>query len=319
MTAVPQRVLITGAAGCAGSHLAEVARAHGAEVIGLDTRPSRDTGLDIRTGDIRSVEFVSDLIAECRPDWVFHLAARIPGPEPIGADEFISINVTGTFNVLEAVRRHQPAARVLVASSSAVYGRPDPPDRPIDEHSAMQPQSLYAVTKVAQDMMAAQFATAHGLHVIAARTFNQTGPREPSGLVCATIASQIARIEAGMQEPIVRTMTLVPQRDFTDVRDVVLGYWAALQHGVAGAAYNICSGRPASIGYVASVLKGLSRVPVDIVESGPAPGPNAILTQIGSSARLRDCSGWQPRIPLEASLAALLDERRAEVAGNPVK
>lgn len=309
-------MLITGIAGCAGSHLAEFLQRRGAIVSGIDARPSRMSGLDVRVGDVRSGSFVADAIAAQQPDDVFHLAALIPGPSASSAEDFLSVNITGTFNVLDAVRRLAPRARVLVASSSAVYGKPDSPQQPIDEKSPMRPQSIYAVSKATQDIMAMQFATAHGLHVISARTFNQTGPREPDGLVCATIAAQIARIERGLQEPELRTVTLVPRRDFTDVRDVVAGYSAALEHGSAGAAYNICSGRAVSVKRVVDILLELSRVRnITIVETGPPPGPQAIMEQRGDARSLHACSGWQPRIPLEDSLAALLDERRAAVAG----
>lgn len=314
MSGSPQRVFITGIAGCAGSHLAALAEARGAAVAGVDARTAPQTAANVRTGDIRSRALVDEAIKAFQPDWVFHLAALIPGPAATHAEDFVSVNVTGTLNVLEAVRAHVPAARVLVASSSAIYGRPDDPDRPIDEDAPLRPQSIYAVTKAAQDMLAMQYATVHGLHVLTARTFNQTGPREPDGLVCATIAAQIARVEVKLQEPIVRTITLAPCRDFTDVRDVVAGYWAALEHGAPGGAYNVCSGQAVTIRRVADVLQGLSRVPVEIVETGPPPPPQAILGQIGSFARLQQCSGWRPAISLEASLAALLDERRSRVA-----
>ena len=163
--------------------------------------------------------------------------------------------------------------------------------------------------------MAAQFFTEYGLRTVRGRTFNQTGPREPANLVCATIAQQVARIEVGLQEPVVRTVTLLPRRDFTDVRDVVAGYWAALEHGAAGEAFNICSGQSTAIRQVADILIGLSTVrDIQVVESDPLPGPRAVLDQIGDASKLHTCSGWRPRISLERSLRDLLDEWRVRVA-----
>ncbi len=317
MSLAAPRVLITGASGCAGWHLSALAQSNGADVAGLDTHTPCLAGVALHVGDIRSQEFVSGVIASVKPDWVFHLAARIPGPSAATAEDFISTNITGTFHLLEAVRKLAPQARVLVASSSAVYGRPQDAGRLIDEESPLRPQSVYAVSKAAQDLLALQYATSHGLHILSARTFNQTGPREPDGLVCATIAQQIARIEAGVQEPIVRTVTLTPRRDFTDVRDVVAGYWAAIEHGSGGQAYNICSGRSVAIQRVADVLIGLSRVTgIQLVEVGPPPRPDAILNQIGDASRLKQCSAWQPQIPFEASLADLLDDCRARLGAR---
>ncbi len=315
------RILVTGSAGCAGSHLVELAIANGAAVVGIDRRPHAVTGVRVHIGEISEPGFVRGVIEQEKPDWVFHLAAQIPqGRTEVSPEQYVTANVTGTFQVLDAVRRAVPRARVLVASSSAVYGRPDRADQPISEGARLQPQSLYAVTKVAQDLMVGQFFEEHRLHAIAARTFNQVGPREPAGLVCATLAMQVAAIEAGTQPPILRAVTLVPRRDFTDVRDVVAGYWLALEHGQAGLAYNICSGRSVAVRQVAEMLVGVSRVPeIHLLETGPAPGPTAILNQVGDASLLWQCSGWKPVVSLSTSLADLLHDCRARVraTGTP--
>lgn len=309
------RVLITGATGCAGTHLSELALVRGARVFGFGLSGSFAAGITGCLGDLTQPGVIDAVVAESKPDWVFHLAALIPGALPGATHEaFIRINVTGTSYVLEAVRRIAPGARVLVAISSAIYGQPDDPSRPITEDFPLHSQSIYATVKMGQDMLAAQFYAEHGLHTIRGRTFNSTGPREPANLVCATLARQIARIEAGQQEPVLRAITLSTRRDFTDVRDVVEGYWAALKHGAAGQAYNICSGQSESIRQIAEILIGLSTVRgIQVVESGPPPGPGAILEQVGDSSRLRACSGWKPCIPLEQSLRELLEEWRVRV------
>jgi len=315
MSSSSLRILITGATGCAGSHLSELALSRGAEVFGLAHTGSFVDGVSGRLIDLLDRASIENLLRDTQPDWIFHLAALIPGaisdPSP---DRFINVNITGTYYVLDALRRITPHARVLIASSSAVYGRPLRPDRPITEDAPLQPQSLYATTKAAQDMLAAQFFAEHGLHTIRGRTFNQTGPREPANLVCAAIARQVARIESGLQEPIIRMITLMPHRDFTDVRDVVAGYWAALEYGVAGDAYNICSGYSTSIRQVVELLIGLSNAyDIEIIESDPIPGPRAIIDQIGDASKLRACSGWQPQITLQQSLSDLLNEWRARI------
>jgi GDP-4-dehydro-6-deoxy-D-mannose reductase len=309
------RVLITGATGCAGTHLSQLALDKGARVFGFALSGSFVAGVTDSYGDLSQPTIVEAVVSQTKPDWVFHLAALIPGAIPRATNEtFIKINVTSTSFVLDAVRRIAPGARVLVAVSSAIYGQPEDPRKPISEDSPLHSQSIYATVKSGQDMLAAQFYAEHELHTIRGRTFNQTGPREPANLVCATLARQIARIEAGRQEPVLRAITLVTRRDFTDVRDVVAGYWAALEHGTAGQAYNICSGRSESIQRIAEILIGLSTTRgIQVVEIGPAPGPGAILDQIGDASRLRACSGWRPRILLEQSLRDLLEEWRVRV------
>jgi GDP-4-dehydro-6-deoxy-D-mannose reductase len=309
------RILITGATGCAGSHLSELALAHGAEVFGFAHAGNFVAGVIGQVLDLTDRTAIANYLQDVQPDRVFHLAALIPGamidPPP---QRYIDVNISGTYYLLDAIKRHTPNARVLIASSSAVYGRPQHLDQPISEDAPLQPQSLYATTKAAQDMLASQFFTEHGLHTIRGRTFNQTGPREPANLVCATIARQVAHIEAGLQEPIIRTITLQPRRDFSDVRDVVAGYWAALEHGDAGEAYNICSGHSTSIRQVAEILTGLSSIQhIEIIESDPVLGPRAIADQIGEAAKLRACSDWQPRIAVGQSLRDLLDEWRQRV------
>jgi len=308
-------ILITGATGCAGTHLSELAISRGARVCGFALSGNFVRGSSGRFEDVRHLAAIEAAVAETEPDWVFHLAALIPGAQPDAlGEDFISTNVTGTYFVLDAVRRLAPKARVLVAISSAVYGQPSDHNQPITEDFPLQSQSMYAMAKTGQDFLAAQFYVEHGLHTIRGRTFNQTGPREPAALVCATLARQIALIEAGRQAPVLRVITLATRRDFTDVRDVVEGYWAALEYGLAGQAYNICSGRSRSIRQIAEILVGLSTVRgIRMVETGPPPGPGAILEQAGDASRLRACSGWRPRIPLEQSLRDLLDEWRARV------
>jgi GDP-4-dehydro-6-deoxy-D-mannose reductase len=264
-------------------------------------------------GDLSESHFVDAVFREVCPEAVFHLAAKIPGGTPAPAPEdFIASNILGTHNVLEAVRKRVPTARVLVVGSSAVYGRPQFPDEALSETAPFLPQSIYAVTKAAQDMLGSQFHTEYGMQVLRARTFNQTGPGEPPGLVAGTLARQIVRIESGLQEPVLYVGTLLPQRDFTDVRDVVRAYWDVVQHGVSGEAYNVCTGHPTSVQELVDVLVEMSSVPdIQIKEVGPAPGPHAILTQKGDASKLHSASGWIPKISVCQSLQDLLASLRA--------
>ncbi|MEI6070391.1 MAG: GDP-mannose 4,6-dehydratase [Verrucomicrobiae bacterium] len=305
-------ILVTGAAGCAGRHLLELALTRGVELHGIVRSHRASTNCHLHVGDISESHFIDSVIEEVRPDAIFHLAAKIPGGTPAPTpEEFITSNILGTHNVLSAVCRRAPSARVLVAGSSAVYGRPQFPDEVLSETAPFQPQSIYAVTKAAQDMLAAQFFTEYGLLTIRARTFNQIGPGEPSGLVAATLARQIVRIETGLQEPILHVGTLLPSRDFTDVRDVVRAYWDALEHGVAGEAYNVCAGQTTSVRDLADALVGLSRIQnIEIIETGPPPGPLAILTQKGDASKLSAASGWTAKLSIRQSLKDLLDSLR---------
>jgi len=309
------RVLITGVTGFAGSHLAEYALSQGTEVFGIalhKTWPSDVTGYQ---ADLTQPGVVESVVNRVRPDRVFHLAALVPGGSAkIATEKLITVNVLGTLRVLEAVQRHAPAARTLVVSSASVYG-PVPPERqPIAEDAPYNPTTAYALSKAMQDLLASQYGTEHRLHVVRARTFNQTGPREQPGLVGATLARQVAEIEAGRRAPKISLRYLFTQRDFTDVRDVVRAYWLILERGSPGVAYNVCSGKPRSIGDVLHLLlaiAGLSGVQITERERQLLPGDVAL--SLGNPARLMRDTGWQPVIPLEQSLRDLLDEWRVRV------
>jgi GDP-4-dehydro-6-deoxy-D-mannose reductase len=311
----PLRILVTGATGFTGSHLSELALAKGHEVFGFARRDDFGSGVNGQVGDITRRDHLEACLARCRPDWIFHLAAIVHGttnaPDP---DAMLRVNIGGTHSLLEAVRTIAPWARVLVAGSSGIYGQPANPSLPISESAPLQPRSTYALSKAAQDLMAQQFFLEHGLHVVRGRTFNQTGPREPEGLVCSGLASQVARIEVGRQDAVLRVISLETARDFCDVRDIVAGYWGALAHGAPGEAYNICSGISHRIRQVVDLLLAHAHAgKVSIDEINPHPGSHAILNQVGDSTRLRACSGWSPSISLAQSLGDLLEEWRHKI------
>jgi len=311
----PERVLITGASGWTGLHLSSLAISHGTTVLGIIRNGTALAGLETRKLDLTHKEAVDAMVAEFRPDRVFHLASLLPkaGENP-PAEEFIGTNVTGTYHLLDAIRNSCPKARVLIAGSSSIYGRSGAGHEPITEDAAFHPLSLYATTKVAQEMLASQFFTESGLRTVRGRTFNQVGPGEDIDRVCGYLAWQVARIEAGSQDLVLRVANLEPRRDFTDIRDVVAGYWAALEQGEPGLAYNICSGRSESVQRIVEVLLGCSRVNgIHVEETGPATGPKDVVDQIGAPDLLNSCSGWQPTVSLEQSLSDLLDDWRVRI------
>ena len=312
------RVLITGVTGFTGSHLAEYALAQGAEVFGVSLDKNFPPGVTGHQGDLTQPGVAETLVTDVRPDRVFHLAALVPGSAvQIAPDRLFIVNVLGTLRVLEAVQRHAPTVRTLVVSSAAVYG-PVPPERqPIAEDAPFNPVTAYAASKAMQDLLAGQYAAGHGLPVMRARTFNQTGPREQPGLVGATLARQVAEIEAGRRAPEISLRYLFTQRDFTDVRDVVRAYWLILERGTPGAAYNVCSGKPHSIGEVLHRLLAIAGLSgVQIVERERQLLPGDVTLSLGNPTRLMADTGWQPVIRLEQSLRDLLDEWRAYVKGE---
>lgn len=313
-----RRVLITGATGFIGRHLCAVARDRGAEVCGLARRGPFPAGVRGFECDVTDRAGLASVLETCRPDGIFHLAAIAPGRGASSPEDMLHVAVQGTQRLLNAAREIVPAARILVASSSGIYGTPADPARPISETAPLQPASTYALSKAAQDLLAAQFHRQHGLHTVCVRPFNLTGPGEPPGLVCAALARRIARIAAGRDEPVVPAVTLATVRDFCDVRDVAAGCWDALVHGVPGEAYNLCSGTGRRIGDVLDTLLTLAGRPeLRVVETQPVPPPGAILAQTGDAARLRAVSGWAPAIPFERSLGDVLADWRGRIESEP--
>ncbi len=190
---------------------------------------------------------------------MIHLAALTFGrPEGPADQRFLTVNVQGTRILCEALLAEDRRPRLLVASSSAVYGAAA--DDPITEESAVRPQTLYAASKACQEIVARTFGAAGDIDVIVTRAFNHTGPGEHPHFASSTFARQIAAAELGRAEPVVRVGNLESYRDFTDVRDIVRGYLAAIEHGTAGETYNVCSGRATRMGEVLAILIGLARV-----------------------------------------------------------
>jgi GDP-4-dehydro-6-deoxy-D-mannose reductase len=309
------RILITGASGFAGSHLAEYALSQGADVFGIALDKAFPGGVTGYQADLTQPRVAESLVKDVRPERVFHLAALVPSSGvQLAPDRLFTVNVLGTLRLLEAVQRLAPTARTLVVSSAAVYGPLPAECQPIDEGAPLNPVTAYATSKAMQEMLAGLYNTAHGLPVMRARTFNQTGPRETPGLVGATLARQVAEIEAGRRAPEISLLYQSTQRDFTDVRDVVRAYWLILDRGTPGAAYNVCSGKPHSIGDVLHLLLAMAGLSgVQIIERERQLLPGDVALSLGNPTRLMTDTGWQPLIPLEQSLSDLLDEWRARV------
>lgn len=300
------RAFITGISGFAGGHLAELCRAEGAEVSGL----SRSGGECIFVGDVADREAVQRILGEARPDIVFHLAAEIGSAD---AAQLHRSNVLGTRNLLEAAAALGKKPRVLVASSSAVYGRGPVDGEPIREDAPLAPVAPYGDSKAEQDRLAERLGADLGLAVVRARAFNQTGPGEKDSFVASGIARQIAEIEAGMRPPriaIGRTDTI---RDFSDVRDIARGYWLAATSGRPGEAYNLASGRPVSIQAILESLVALARADISVEQDPARMRPADVAVQLGDASKARRELGWEAQIPLERTLADLLQDWRDAV------
>jgi GDP-4-dehydro-6-deoxy-D-mannose reductase len=309
---VNKRVLVTGAAGFAGSHVVEqlaglcdiVAWARGeppAEIAQLAAW---------KTIELLDRDRVRAEIREIRPSAVYHCA----GASHVGASwqntaQPLANNALATHYLLDALRRTNVETRVLVTGSATVYA---PSTAPLREDDRIAPNSPYATSKLAQEQLALG-AAADGLEVIVARPFNHTGPRQRPDFAAPGMARQIALIERGKLEPLIKVGNLDAQRDLTDVRDTVRGYILLMKSGTSGAVYNVASGIPRSIQSVLDAIAQRSRVPVSIVVDPERLRPNDTPVIVGDATRLRTVTGWTPRIPFEQTIDDLLAYWRRRV------
>jgi GDP-4-dehydro-6-deoxy-D-mannose reductase len=311
------RLLITGATGFVGGHLAERAAAGGARVVGVARGAGGPTELEsVVHADLTDPGAAEEAVAGARPDAVAHLAAQASVPASwTNPNETIQANAAAAANVLEAVRRQAAGAIVLLASSSEIYGAPA--DLPVDEAHPLRPQNPYAVSKACADLLAGMYADVHGLRVVRARSFNHAGPRQSDAYVVSAFARQIAEAEARGENTLsLLTGNLEPRRDITDVRDVVRAYLLLLERGEPGV-YNVCSGTATRI---ADLLAGLSELTGVEVEPRTDPARTRagdVMEIRGSHARLTEATGWAPEIPLSRTLADTLAWWRRRLSEGP--
>lgn len=317
------RVLITGITGFAGSHLAELLLGEypNVDVFGTLRWRSRTENIrDIRDKiqmlecDLRDTTSVKELIDKVRPDRIFHLAAQSFVPSSWNAPaESLTTNILGQLNVFEAVRAVGIDPWIQIACSSEEYGLVHEDELPIRETNPLRPLSPYAVSKVGQDYLGYQYYESFGMKVVRTRGFNHDGPRRGDVFVSSNFAKQLVDIEKGNADPVIHVGNLDARRDFTDVRDIVRGYWAALDGGCKpGEAYNLCSEKDYKIKDVLDLLIEIAGVDVSIQEDPERLRPSDVPVLLGDASKFRDATGWKPTIAYEQTLSDMVDYWRAE-------
>ena len=301
------RALITGVSGFVGRHLQAHLRDADDEVFGCDRA---DGSVDI--GVLDSVRATFEGV---RPEVVYHLA----GWSDVGGSwrapvEVFRANAEGTLNVLLAAAE-LGVQRVVAVSSADVYGVVREDQLPITEDTPLRPVTPYAASKVAADYLALQAWLGSGLPVLRVRAFNHLGPGQTPKFVAPALADRIARneLDGGTAVPV---GNLSARRDFTDVRDVVRAYRLLAEHGEPGEAYNVCSGVDVSIQELADRLLAMARQPMKLEHDPDLERPVDVPVLRGDASRLHAATGWAPTIPLDQTLADLLDDLRARVSSG---
>lgn len=303
------RLLVTGASGFVGGHLCNLLSRRGHEVVTL----SRDGVVDEQI-DICDAAALRRAVSARRPEGVFHLAAIAYVPDAEDDSERAHlVNVEGTRHVLDAAA--DVGARVVFVSSGAVYGDGDGSAPPFEETSPLAPRGIYASTKAAAESEC--MARASGQAIVRVRPFNHTGPGQSPGYVCSGFAKQIVEAERGLRPAVIDVGDLAAERDFSDVRDIVIAYLLALERGEAGDVYNVCSGVPTRIADILAMLMDLARVKVEArTDRGRLRGdePSRLW---GANEKITGSLGWRPEIPLKRTLADMLDWWRAHLPAGP--
>jgi len=300
--------IIIGAAGFVGTYLIDHLQAIGRSVYAtkLDWQDFKKADVEVYDLDICDQAAVTDLFREIKPDEVYHLAAA----SSVAAswhvpDDTIEVNIRGALHVLEAARSCQPMPRTLLVGSSEEYGLTAQTTPVLVESDACQPANPYALTKVAQNSFGRIYASAYGVPVMMVRAFNHAGPGQSEQFVVSEFCKQVALIEAGRQEPIIRVGNLEAERDFSDVRDVVRAYSVVMTSGLRGVTYNVGAGKTVRIRELLDMVLDLSSTQISVQTDKQRFRPVDVPTSRPDITGLHEL-GWQPLIDLKTTVADTL-------------
>jgi len=298
--------LITGGAGFVGSYLIDELTDNQIEVSITKLKGEPFDNIKVRAVydlDITNPVQIEDVLNASTPDYIFHLAAQSSvakaWSEPA---ETMSINAIGTINLLEAVRKIDGKVRILLVGSGEEYGFVKPDEVPVSETNLLRPGNIYAASKAVHGMIGQIYSWAYGMEIIMVRAFNHIGPGQSPMFVVADFAKQIAEIEKGLAEPVMRVGNLEAKRDFTDVRDVVRGYRLLIEQGKTGEYYNIGSGKAVKISDVLDKLLSMADVKIEVVHDPKKVRPVDVPVIEANVEKIINDISWKKEIELDKSL-----------------
>lgn len=308
--------LIIGGAGFVGAYMVRYLKNDLGQDVVVTKMPREQVNVDgvdmseiqVCDLDILDKEAVVALFCKVHPDCIYHLAAQSSVSVSWKNPELtIDVNVKGGVNILEALRELDYKPRVLFIGSGEEYGHILPDETPIKEDNVSRPGNIYAATKACQNMLARIYADAYDLDVMMVRAFNHIGPNQLPLFVVADFCKQVAEIEAGNREPIIKVGNLSARRDFTDVRDVVRAYALLMESGRAGETYNIGSGHAIAIEDLLRCILDNSSVDIRVEVDPEKLRPVDVPIIEADTTKIYKETGWQPEIPLEQTIRETLD------------
>ncbi len=321
------KVAITGAAGFVGSHLVEhYLQETDYEVYAIDlplvrmdnVKHIKSPRLHWKFVDVTDYSGISELIKSIKPTYIHHLAgmAFVPDSWKMPYRVF-EVNVKGSLNIFEAVRKHSPETILQIAGSSEEYGIPE--KLPITEQMIPEPCSPYGVSKLTMDRLACVYWKSYGIKIVVTRGFNHEGARRGEQYVISDFAKQVAQIEAGLQEPVITHGNLESWRDFTHVKDMVKAYSLAVKKCDYGTPYNICYGNKIKIEYVLDKLIEMSKAYILKKQDPDKLRPSDLTILQGDSTKFREKTGWKPELTFDTILDDLLEFWREIIGKYAIK
>ena len=315
------KALITGISGFAGSHLAEFLIDKGYELFGTFYDKSTFSNLNgfidkirLFECDIRNYNDLKQITKKVQPDEIYHLAAISFIPTAIENPKLtFDTNLYGTLNLYESVKELKISPKILFVGSADEYGLIKESDLPINEDCLLKPLNPYSISKASADFISYFYFKNYHLNIIRVRPFNHIGPRQSPEFVCSSFAKQMAEIEKGLKEPIIKVGNLETKRDFTDVRDMVRAYWLTIQKGELGEVYNICSGKANSIEELLNRILALCEKNIRVKQDTKRLRTSDVPLLIGNFTKFAKKTGWEPEIPLKKTLKDIMNywrERR---------
>jgi GDP-4-dehydro-6-deoxy-D-mannose reductase len=301
------RILITGISGFVGTHLTHHLNEYGCQVFGYDQRAAGNVK-NIFTGDLTDRAAFKNVLKECQPDFVFHLAGAIKSDDP---KKLYDANLLGTVALFDSLMEVGQRPVVIVASSSAVYGSGFG-GKTISERVKPRPLTHYAVSKLAQEIVSLHYFDAFRLPVMIVRMFNLLGPGQSPDLACSAFARQIALAETRGENEIM-TGDLSARRDFVNVHDAARAFAMLAEKGKAGQIYNVCSGHAILMKKCLDEMLSMSPRPFKVRVDAEKIQKKDVSIQAGDAGKLNQITGWRPQIKLKQSLSDLLDDWRQRV------
>ena len=278
---------------------------NGFEVIAakLQDESVNSENCEIVNLDILFQDDIYNVLGKNRPNIIFHLAAQssvgLSWKEPALT---VDVNIKGTINLLEALRKFDYKPRVLLIGSGEEYGKIAEDKNPINEQTQINPANIYAVSKACQNMIGKIYSDTYDLDIVMVRAFNHIGPKQSESFVVSGFCKQAAEIEKGLRKPVIYTGDLNVKRDFSDVRDVVQAYISLAKNGEKGETYNVGSGKSVELSKILEIIAGASTVEIKSELDKTKRRPVDVSNIEADIEKIKNRTGWSPKIDIKTTI-----------------